>query len=116
MSMGSNERKRIKAISLDSSWLAESVHPAVHRHNFVVLLISQAGMSDSISGSFAENGQLLHSKAVRVLLNTILERGKAFAGGYYAEGRCNLSKLALQTNLTVTSQECSSLPRLDSVL
>lgn len=48
----------------------------------MVLLISQAGVSDSTSGSFAECGQLLHSEAIHVHSSTMLEREKTFAGGY----------------------------------
>lgn len=58
---------QIKAITPNSSWMDESVHPAtVHRHSPVSVLISQAGVSDFISGSFAEYGHFLLSKDIHV--------------------------------------------------
>lgn len=52
---------------------------AVHRHNSVVVLLSQAGVSDSISVSFAGCGQFLHSKAIHSFMHT-LEKEKAYTG------------------------------------
>lgn len=68
---------QIKAITPNSSWLDKSLHPAtVHRHNSAFVLISQAGVSDFISASFAKYGQFLHSKAARVHSSARLEREK----------------------------------------
>jgi len=73
---------QIKAIMPSSSWLAKPLHPAtVHRHNPVFMLISQAGVSDFIFGSFAEYEHFLHSRVIRVHSSARLEREK----GIYRE-------------------------------
>lgn len=73
---------QIKAIMPSSSWLAKPLHPAtVHRHNPVFMLISQAGVSDFIFGSFAEYEHLLHSRVMYIQAQDLKEK-KAFTGRY----------------------------------